>query len=125
MARTERATLRMHPRIISLPRVREGWCDADLGGGVSSGKGGVEVLQHTHDVLALAWAPSGKMLASATLDGQIHLWDPLEAELLVSGMTFLPGLGTMLAHILGQHARSQSAELHLVVLCFLSTSIAR
>ena len=51
---------------------------------MSSGKGGVEVLQHTHDVLALAWAPSGKMLASATLDGQIHLWDPLEAELLVS-----------------------------------------
>ncbi len=50
-----------------------------------SGKGGVEVLQHTHDVLALAWAPSGKMLASATLDGQIYLWDPLEAELLVSG----------------------------------------
>ena len=49
-----------------------------------SGKGGVEVLQHTHDVLALAWAPSGKMLASATLDGQIYLWDPLEAELLVS-----------------------------------------
>ncbi len=42
------------------------------------------MLQHTHDVLALAWAPSGKLLASATLDGQIHLWDPLEAELLVS-----------------------------------------
>jgi WD40 repeat protein len=49
-----------------------------------SGKGGVEVLQHSHEVLALAWAPSGKRLASATLDGQIYLWDPLEAELLVS-----------------------------------------
>lgn len=56
---------------------------------MSSGKGGVEVLQHTHDVLALAWAPSGKMLASATLDGQIHLWDPLEAELLVGGTASL------------------------------------
>ncbi len=48
-----------------------------------SGKGGVEVLQHSHEVLALAWAPSGKMLASATLDGQIYLWDPLEEELQV------------------------------------------
>ena len=48
-----------------------------------SGKGGVEVLQHSHDVLALAWAPSGKLLASSTLDGQIWLWDPLEGELQV------------------------------------------
>ncbi len=47
-----------------------------------SGKGGVEILQHTHDVLAVAWAPSGKLLASATLDGQIYFWDPLEAQLL-------------------------------------------
>ena len=46
-----------------------------------SGKGGVEVLQHAHDVLALAWRPDGKLLASATLDGQIYLWDPLEGEL--------------------------------------------
>lgn len=48
---------------------------------VCSGKGGVEILQHTHDVLAVAWAPSGKLLASATLDGQIYFWDPLEAQL--------------------------------------------
>jgi WD40 repeat protein len=41
------------------------------------------VLQHSHEVLALAWAPSGKLLASATLDGQIYLWNPLEAELQV------------------------------------------
>lgn len=41
------------------------------------------MLQHSHEVLALAWAPSGKLLASATLDGQIYLWDPLEAELQV------------------------------------------
>ena len=43
----------------------------------------MEVLQHAHDVLALAWRPDGKLLASATLDGQIYLWDPLEGELQV------------------------------------------
>ena len=50
---------------------------------VCSGKGGVETLQHSHDVLALAYRPDGKLLASATLDGQIYLWDPQEAQLLV------------------------------------------
>ena len=78
------------------------WCGC-------SGKGGVEVLQHTHDVLALAWAPSGKMLASATLDGQIYLWDPLEAELLVSDAPALATAGTKLRdfHHLGKHAVHQ------------------
>lgn len=54
---------------------------------VCSGKGGVEALQHSHDVLALAYRPDGKLLASATLDGQIYLWDPQEAQLLVSLLT--------------------------------------
>ena len=53
---------------------------------VCSGKGGVETLQHSHDVLALAYRPDGKLLASATLDGQIYLWDPQEAQLLVSAV---------------------------------------
>lgn len=44
-----------------------------------SGKGGLEVLQHNHDVLAIAISPDGKMLASATLDGQIYFWNPQEA----------------------------------------------
>lgn len=44
----------------------------------------MEALQHSHDVLALAYRPDGKLLASATLDGQIYLWDPQEAQLLVS-----------------------------------------
>ena len=48
---------------------------------VFSGKGGVESLQHSHDVLALAWRPDGKQLASSTLDGQIYFWDPHNAEL--------------------------------------------
>ena len=50
---------------------------------VCSGKGGVEALQHSHDVLALAYRPDGKLLASATLDGQIYLWDPQEGQLMV------------------------------------------
>ena len=56
---------------------------------VCSGKGGVEALQHSHDVLALAYRPDGKLLASATLDGQIYLWDPQEAQLLVGVPTML------------------------------------
>ena len=36
-----------------------------------------------HDVLALAWRPDGKQLASSTLDGQIYFWDPHEAVLQV------------------------------------------
>ena len=69
----------------------------------------MEVLQHTHDVLALAWAPSGKMLASATLDGQIYLWDPLEAELLVSLVLALASAGARLYsfHHSGKHAACQ------------------
>jgi WD40 repeat protein len=48
-----------------------------------SAAGGIEVLPHSHDVLAVAFRPDGKQLACATLDGQLHLWDPLEGELQV------------------------------------------
>jgi hypothetical protein len=46
-------------------------------------QGAVEVLPHGHDVLALAFAPDGKQVASATLDGQIYFWDALEGVLQV------------------------------------------
>ena len=41
------------------------------------------MLPHSHDVLAVAFRPDGKQVACATLDGQLHLWDPLEGELQV------------------------------------------
>ena len=77
------------PQADSVTRVNTDVCTQKVDVGMPgclpgcSGKGGVEVLQHAHDVLALAWAPNGKQLASATLDGQIYLWDALEAELQV------------------------------------------
>lgn len=55
---------------------------------VFSGKGGVESLQHSSDVLALAWRPDGKQLASATLDGHIFFWDPHEAVIQVGRQRF-------------------------------------
>jgi WD40 repeat protein len=45
---------------------------------VFAGKTGVEALQHSHDVLALAYRPDGKQLASATLNGDITFWDPID-----------------------------------------------
>lgn len=42
---------------------------------VYDGKAQLEVLQHGHDVLAIAWRPDGKQLASSTLDGQIYFWN--------------------------------------------------
>ena len=52
--------------------------------------GGIEVLQHSHDVLAVAFRPDGKQLATATLDGQIHFWDPQEGELQVCPVIMSP-----------------------------------
>ena len=38
------------------------------------------MLQHSADVLDLAFQPGGALLAVATLDGQITLWDAKEAQ---------------------------------------------
>ncbi|KAF6253746.1 WD40-repeat-containing domain protein [Scenedesmus sp. NREL 46B-D3] len=46
---------------------------------VYDSKSQLEVLQHSHDVLALAWRPDGKQLASATLDGQVYFWNAQDA----------------------------------------------
>lgn len=48
---------------------------------VYDGQGGLETLEHNHDVLTLTYRPDGKQLASATLDGSIHLWNPGDAVL--------------------------------------------
>lgn len=49
---------------------------------VFEGKGAVEALPHTHDVLTVVYRPDGKQLACSTLDGQIHFWDPIDGVLL-------------------------------------------
>ena len=60
------------------------------------------MLPHSHDVLAVAFRPDGKQLACATLDGQLHLWDPLEGELqvLLSVLT-LPVQPLLCVHVAG------------------------
>jgi len=45
-----------------------------------SSKAAIDVLQHSSDVLAVAFQPGGALLATATLDGRICLWDAKEAE---------------------------------------------
>ena len=86
---------------------------------VRSGKGGVEALQHSHDVLALAYRPDGKLLASATLDGQIYLWDPQEAQLLVSHCITIPSQLTCLgAVMLLRDAQLVKGQCRHDTLCF-------
>ena len=46
------------------------------------GKGAVESFLHTHDVLTVVYRPDGKQIASSTLDGQIHFWDPVNGLLM-------------------------------------------
>jgi periodic tryptophan protein 2 len=48
---------------------------------VFSGKGLVETLTHTSDVLTLAYRPDGKEIATATLDGNLNFWDVQDARL--------------------------------------------
>ncbi|KAK1576903.1 hypothetical protein Q3G72_017347 [Acer saccharum] len=50
--------------------------------GVFEGKGSVEPFPHTHDVLTVVYRPDGKQLACSTLDGHIHLWDPINGDLM-------------------------------------------
>ncbi|GLC52693.1 hypothetical protein PLESTB_000658000 [Pleodorina starrii] len=52
------------------------WDVYDSGGGASA-----DVLEHRHDVLAVAMRPDGRQLAAAAADGSIYLWDPIEGEL--------------------------------------------
>ncbi|KAI4379281.1 hypothetical protein MLD38_005599 [Melastoma candidum] len=49
---------------------------------VFEAKGTVETFTHTHDVLTVVYRPDGKQLASSTLDGLIHFWDPIDGVLM-------------------------------------------
>lgn len=44
-------------------------------------KSPTEVLQHSHEVLCVAHHPTGRFLAAATLNGDIHFWDCQDAKL--------------------------------------------
>uniref|UniRef100_A0A1D1ZDQ3 Periodic tryptophan protein 2 n=1 Tax=Anthurium amnicola TaxID=1678845 RepID=A0A1D1ZDQ3_9ARAE len=46
------------------------------------GKSAVETFEHIHDVLTVVYRPDGKQIASSTLDGQIHFWDPIDGLLM-------------------------------------------
>lgn len=59
----------------------------------------MEVLQHNHDVLAVAVRHDGKQLTSSTLDGQIYFWDPLEGELQVRAGAPLNYVGASCAEV--------------------------
>lgn len=47
----------------------------------SGDKSATDILQHAHEVLAVAFDPSGKTLACSTLNGEIHFWDARDAVL--------------------------------------------
>ncbi|GLI62923.1 nucleolar protein, component of the U3 processome [Volvox africanus] len=47
----------------------------------SGGSGASEVLEHRHEVLAVAMRPDGRQLAAAAADGSIYIWDPIEGQL--------------------------------------------
>ena len=53
----------------------------------------MDLLQHDHDVLAVAFRPDGKLLASSTLDAAILFWDPAEGELQVLSEFIMDSLG--------------------------------
>eukprot|EP00892_Ulva_mutabilis_P004509 jgi/Ulvmu1/242/UM001_0246.1 len=47
----------------------------------SGDKSPTEVLQHAHEVLCIAIHPTGRFLAAATLNGEVHFWDCQDAKL--------------------------------------------
>lgn len=47
----------------------------------SGDKSPTEVLQHSHEVLCVAIHPTGRFLAAATLNGEVHFWDSQDAKL--------------------------------------------
>ncbi len=53
----------------------------------------MEMFSHGTDVLSVAFRPDGKQLASASLDGRINLWDPINGVQMgfIEGKKDVPG----------------------------------
>ena len=47
----------------------------------SGSKSATDILQHTHEVVAIAMHPGGRYLAASTLNGEICFWDTQEATI--------------------------------------------
>lgn len=73
----------------------------------SGDKSATDILQHSHEVLAVAMHPTGRCLAASTLNGEICFWDTQEAALL--GVIEVP------------HQHDLVHQLHIVVgsVCYL------
>jgi len=71
-----------------------------------SSSSSIEVLQHGADVLAVAFSPDGSMLAAATLDGAIALWDARDASQVASidGRSDVAGGRSVLSKVSSKNA---------------------
>ena len=96
----------------------------DMGIWIYDARTGAEVALlsgHREDVLAIAYAPNGKMLASAGRDETVRLWNPKTGESLatlrghdglVTGVAFSPDSKTLVSGSGDATVRLWSAETH-------------
>ena len=73
-----------------------------------SSSAAIDVLQHDSDVLAIAFQSDGALLASATLDGGISLWDAKEAEQVgaIDGRADVAGGRSLLSKVTAKNSSS-------------------
>lgn len=76
-----------------------------------------DVLRHNADVLAIAFRPDGKELATATLDGNIHFWETTTATYLgqIEGRNDISGGRTVNER---RTAKNSAASKHFTSLCY-------